>query len=63
MNKEKGNPPRPRGCDKAEVIAVIKTVSVRGSGTEEDPNRWVTNYWDLSGKLLAENDPHINEMI
>lgn len=56
MNKEKGNPPRPRGCDKAEVIAVVKTVSLRGAGTENDPCRGVIQYWDFSGKLLAEND-------
>lgn len=48
---------RPRGTDKAKVISVIETQSLRGAGTEDDPCRIVTQYWDFEGKKLAENDP------
>lgn len=49
---------RPRGTDKAKVIKVIETTSIRGSGkTPEDMCRIVRQYWSLDGKLLAENDP------
>lgn len=52
-----GKPVRPRGTDSARVIQVIETKSLRGVGTEEDPCRLVTQYWDFDGDLLAENDP------
>ena len=47
---------RPRGTDKAKVIQVIETESIRGAGTEDDPVRIVKQYWDFDGNLLAEND-------
>ena len=47
---------RPRGTDGARVIRVIETKSLRGIGTEEDPARIVTQYWDFKGNLLAEAD-------
>lgn len=48
---------RPRGTDSAKIIKVIETQSLRGSGTDADKSRMVTQYWSLKGKLLAENDP------
>ncbi len=48
---------RPRGTSSAEVMQVIKTTAARGSGSEEDPCRIVTQYWSLEGQLLAEHDP------
>ncbi len=48
---------RPRGTDNARVISVIETKSLRGTGTEEDPCRIVTQYWDFDGTKLAEEDP------
>lgn len=33
------NSSRPRGTDKARVIQVIETNSIRGRGTEDDPVR------------------------
>lgn len=48
---------RPRGTDSARVIQVIETKSLRGTGTEKDLYREVTQYWDFDGNLLAENDP------
>lgn len=47
---------RPRGTDSARVISVIETKALRGEGSTEDPCRIVTQYWDMEGKLLAEND-------
>lgn len=50
---------RPRGTDSARVIQVIETTALRGAGNIEDESRIVTQYWDLNGNLLAENDPSI----
>lgn len=47
---------RPRGTDSAQVIEVIRTKSLIGAGTEEDPVRVITQYWSFDGKLLAQND-------
>ena len=52
---------RPRACDKAEVMQVIKTESLRGLGTGKDPVRIVKQYWSFDGLLLAENDDYSNE--
>lgn len=48
---------RPRGTDSAKVIQVIETLSLRGRGTEEDPVRAISQYWNFEGELLAERDP------
>ena len=47
---------RPTGTDSARVIQVIETKSIRGIGTESDPVRVVTQYWDFEGNFLAEMD-------
>ena len=47
---------RPDGTKSAKVIQVIETVSKRGLGTEKDPVREITQYWDLDGNFLAESD-------
>lgn len=52
---------RPRGVDAARLIKVIETKAIRGKGNENDVCRMVTQYWDLNGKLLAENDPCITK--
>lgn len=54
-------PARPRGTDSARVIPVIETRSIRGIGTKDDKCRFVFQYWDLNGKLLAEYDQCENE--
>ena len=38
----------------AKVIQVIETKSTRGKGTDVDPVRQVTQYWDFEGNLLFE---------
>ena len=48
---------RPNGVKGAKVIQVIETTAMRGFGTEKDPARVVTQYWDLDGTFLAEMDP------
>lgn len=40
----------------AKVVPVIEVEVVKGDGTFENPNRIVTQYWSLDGKLLAESD-------
>lgn len=52
---------RPRGTDHARVVTVIETKSLRGSGTEKDPCRIVTQYWDFQGNLLAERDSEMKK--
>lgn len=47
---------RPRGTDNAKVIKVIQTKSLLGRGTKEDPVRFIYQYWDFKGNLLAEKD-------
>ena len=41
----------------AKIISVIRITSVTGTGTEENPNRVITQYWSLDGELLATVDP------
>lgn len=45
------------GMAHVRVIQVIETVSRVGSGTREDPVRFITQYWDFEGNRLAYNDP------
>lgn len=49
----------PRGTDSAKVIRVVETKSAKGNGSENDPSRIITQYWDFKGNLLAENDPYV----
>ncbi len=50
---------RPNGTRSAKVIQVIETKAERGLGTEKDPVREVTQYWDLDGNFLAEMDTEL----
>lgn len=52
---------RPRGTDEAKIIKVIKTVSLIGAGVEKNPVRYIIQYWDLKGKLLASKDTYLDE--
>ena len=47
---------RPRGTDKAKVIKVIRTESIIGRGIPEDPVRYIYQYWDFKGNMLAKHD-------
>lgn len=51
----------PRGTDSACIKVVIETKALRGVGSHDDMARIVTQYWDLDGTFLAENDPCIKE--
>lgn len=50
---------RPDGTRSAKVIQVIETKAERGFGTEKDPVREVTQYWDFDGNFLAEMDTEL----
>lgn len=50
---------RPNGVKEVKVIQVIETKAMCGLGTEKDPARVVTQYWDLDGKFLAEANQDI----
>ena len=50
---------RPDGTRSAKVMQVIETKAERGFGTEKDPVREVTQYWDFDGNFLAEMDTEL----
>ena len=50
---------RPDGTRSAKIIQVIETKAKRGLGTEKDPVREVTQYWDFDGNFLAEMDTEL----
>lgn len=43
-----------QGCKCAEIVEVIKTTTIIGTGKESDPVREVVQYWDKCGNLIAE---------
>lgn len=51
----------PRGTDMAKLVTLIVTKAVRGQGTPDDPSRFVFQYWDLEGNMVAEYDPKIEK--
>lgn len=53
MDKQK-NTDSPRETVSAEVMPVIKVKVKVGNGTEDNPNRIITQYWSLNGHYLAE---------
>lgn len=52
---------RARGTDSAKAVTMIKTISICGAGTEKDPVREITQYWDLYGKLIVTLDSFSNQ--
>ena len=57
------DPARAVDTRQAEVIQVIRTVSMVGTGVgPNDPVRNVTSYWTLDGKKLASTDPFADLM-
>ena len=47
---------RSKGIEKAKVIQIIQTTLIIGEGTEKDPTRYIYQYWDFKGNLLASHD-------
>lgn len=45
-----------RGTDSAKAMTIIRTISLIGEGTKENPARFLYQYWDLKGELLASHD-------
>ncbi|HEC67026.1 MAG TPA: hypothetical protein ENI23_17250 [bacterium] len=52
MSKHK----RLSNIDSVRVIKVVKIKSIVGLGTEENPIRQITEYFNLKGKRLARTD-------
>ena len=44
---------RPRGTDSAEIVQVIKTRAISGTGEHGDPCVMQIRYWTTDGKLIA----------
>lgn len=47
----------PQETKSARVVSVIETITLAGSGTDEDPLYEIHQYWSLTGKLLAKSAP------
>ena len=50
--KEKGG----KEVESVEIVELIKITFKRGKGTEDDPIRVVTQYWDKENVLIFEKD-------
>jgi hypothetical protein len=50
------------GMESVRVMEVIEIMALKGDGTEKDPVRKITQYWDMQGNFLAEYDPHLKEL-
>lgn len=50
------NTAKHRGTDSAKVVQVIRTVALKGAGTDDDPCRLIAQYWTLNGRLICEED-------
>ena len=46
----------PDAVTSVDVMQVIRTVAMKGAGTEEDPFRNITQFWTLDGFLIKEVD-------
>ena len=45
-----------KGPNDVRVMKVIRVICRKGNGTSENPVRFVYQYWDFKGNLLAEYD-------
>lgn len=45
----------------SEMIRIIKTTVTEGKGTEDDPCRRVSYYFDLRGELLFKEDEWLED--
>ena len=52
------------GTKKAEIVEVIRTKSVIGEGTKENPVQIIIQYWDKNGRLICsqEEEHHRGEI-
>lgn len=59
-----GSPKVEKIWEGARLLTVIETtLRKRGTRTEENPRRIVTEYWNLDGELLAEKDEFAEPVI
>ena len=52
IDDEKGE----KKVESVEIVELIKIAFKRGKGTEDDPIRVVTQYWDKENILIFEKD-------
>lgn len=45
-----------KSVEEAKIVVLIETVSHRGNGTQENPDRLIREYWTLDGKKAGEYD-------
>lgn len=43
-----------QGIQSIEVVEIIKTRTIVGKGTKEDPVKEIIQYWDKNGKLISQ---------
>ena len=48
---------------KAKEVKVIRTETVEGKGTKEDPVRTVIRYWAKNGELIGEKQKEVNNLV
>lgn len=58
----KRNTVRPRGTDNARLVTLIETRAIQGCGTDDDPVRIKTQFWDFNGNLVAEIDSDTRQL-
>jgi len=46
-----------------KVLQVIEARHLQGTGTPEDPYRWVMTYYSMDGEVLAEKDTHTPDQV
>lgn len=55
-NKRRGALAMLKSVEEAKIVVLIETVSHRGNGTQENPDRLIREYWTLDGKKAGEYD-------
>ena len=57
MKKTETGAKKTKNGAEAEKIEVIRTKNTEGTGRPGDPVRTIVRYWELDGRLIAEEDP------
>lgn len=54
-----GKPARPCEARSVQVVKLVEVVSIVGYGTDDDPVREVTTWWNLHGLKVATYDAEV----
>lgn len=46
-----------RTIRRVDVVELIAVTASDGKGTDEDPHRFIREYWDMNGRRLFVEDP------